>query len=136
MIRKDFIQRQFEEFGKALAHLLLLKQEKDWDNFEKKLAETTKKFTGSELTQVTAMDEAQFNDAIIKTNALDQDQKKIMARLLFEKLDVAIEREQLEDVQNLKQKCMALYQHLQANSTQNEFDLDVHYKLEVLKKMT
>ncbi|WP_317897406.1 hypothetical protein [Aurantibacillus circumpalustris] len=135
MLRKDYIQRQFEEFGKALALLLNLKLNKNWEVFEKEMAEAFKKFTSFELDKIEGLSEEAFNHEITGTPTLLYDQKKILANLLFEKMNVYQERNETEKYLATKTKCQIIYQNLSEDLTQNEYDLEVHYRVEFLRNL-
>ncbi|MDI1355608.1 MAG: hypothetical protein PSX36_11855 [bacterium] len=135
MHKKDYIQRQFEEFGRVLALILGSKKQKDWEKFEIEIDEAIRKFTSLEIDAVEKHNDEEFEKVVIKNPALSQEQRKILANLLFEKLEFYLQGDDLENFVFLKQKCLALYSYLQDNATNNEFDLDVHYKLEILKEM-
>jgi hypothetical protein len=134
MLRKDFIERQFEEFGKVLALILGYKKNNSWEEFEQEIARAAKKFTSFEMEHVENLNGDVFDAEIIGDKSLLYDQRKILANLLFEKMNYYLEKGNDEKFRNLKGKCFKLYRFLETNHTQNEFDLDVHYKLEMLKK--
>lgn len=134
-LRKDYIQRQFEEFGKVLAVILVYKRESDWDKFEKEINEATKKFTALEIGYVETLSNEAFEKEVLLSPTLMQDQKKILATLLFEKMSFYMEKSDEKNYLALKNKCLELYTHLKENFTENEFDLDVHYKLDFLNRI-
>lgn len=134
MHKKDYIQRQFEEFGKVLASLLTFKKNNDWEAFEKEAQEAAKKFTALDLEKTENLDEEEFRALLTRTPALLYDQRKILANLLFEKMNSYHERNQFKKYEAVKVKCLALYQNLKNDLTQNEYDLEVHYRLELLRK--
>lgn len=134
MLRKDLIMRQFEEFGKVLSLILGFKREKDWEKFEKEVQKAFNQFTSLELEQIERLNETAFETEIIHHPTLSFEQKKIMAALLFEKMNYYHETNRDEYIA-LKLKCITLYSHIQTNFTQNQFDMDVHYKLEFLKNL-
>ena len=135
MYKKDYLQRQFEEFGKVLATILSLKKQNDWENFQKEINEAAKKFTSFEIDDIENLNEEGFIKEIISSSTLLFDQKKIIADLLFEKLDFYQAFDKKDRYQNLKTKCFILYEQLSNNQTENEFNLGIHYRLELLKKI-
>ncbi|MES2681740.1 MAG: hypothetical protein V4635_17730 [Bacteroidota bacterium] len=135
MLRKDFILRQFEEFGKVLALILGFKNNKDWEKFEKEVADAAKKFTSLDISHVENLSDAAFESDVIDSETLNQEQKTILASLLFEKMNYYITIGNQEMYRRLKTRCFDLYSYVRENSTENEFNLDVHYKLEFLGKM-
>lgn len=134
MLRKDLIMRQFEEFGKVLSQILGFKRERDWEKFEKEVQKAFNQFTSLELEHIACLNESDFETEIINHPTLSFEQKKIMAALLFEKMNYYLEQNR-EEYQELKSKCIKLYSHIRDNFTQNQFDMDVHYKLEFLKSI-
>jgi len=134
MHKKDYIQRQFEEFGKVLASILSRKKKKEWEEFEKETEQATLKFTAFEMPQLESLSTDDFNNQILSSSLL-YDQKKILANLLFEKLNAYLERNDNDKYLATKSKCLALYTHLSGDLTQNEFDLEVHYRMELLEKI-
>lgn len=118
-----------------LALLLSLKNKRDWDDFEREIREATQKFTSLEIKQIEALSEENFSQKIIVDNSLSHEQQKILANLLFEKMSFYAEKGLEEEYEKLREKCIVLYDHIKTNYTQNEYDLDVHYKLELLKKI-
>lgn len=135
MHKKDYLQRRLEEFGKVLALILQSKKNQDWEEFEKEISEAVQKYTSLEVTVIEAMGDEDFETTVLSRTDLAQEQKKIMATLLFEKLSYYLEKNDVEKYTALKTKCLHLYQHLYNNLTDNEFDLDVHYKLNFLNKI-
>lgn len=134
MLKKDFLVRQLEEFGKVMAVILGFKKSQDWDNFEKEMQAATLKFTTLELADVEKLNEAEFDGRILNHPTLTQDQLKILADLLFERMNFYSVKSDEDNYQKLKAKCTSLYSHIQNNFSENEFDMNVYYKLEMLKK--
>jgi hypothetical protein len=135
MLRKDYILKQFEEFGKVMALILSFKRSNDWEKFEEEIQAALQRFTSLEPAFVESLKEEEFEEKILKNPALSFEQQKILADLLFEKLNYYMEKNDREKYIDLKNKCSKLYQFIVENLTQNEFDLNAYYKLELLKKM-
>lgn len=133
MLRKDYIVRQFEEFGKVMAIIFGLKKQKDFVNFEKELNEAALKFTALDINYVEDLLETDFNAKILNATSLTSQQQHMLADLLFEKLNYYLQINTATKVLNLKQKCTQLYKLINSNQTQNEFNLDVYYKLSFLE---
>jgi hypothetical protein len=134
MLRKDYIIRQLDEFGKVMALILNYKKLQDWDKFENEINATSIKFTSIEINKLEKFNEADFKKEILNNTTLTQDQLKILADLLFEKLNFYAQKNDTMSYNNLKVNCVLLYKHIQNQLTQNEFDLNVYYKLEILNK--
>ncbi|MCW3078142.1 MAG: hypothetical protein JWO32_2751 [Bacteroidetes bacterium] len=135
MLRKDLLMRQFEEFGKVLAVILGFKMQKDWENFEKEIEEASKKFTPFEVSAVENFSLEEFQTEIVNNSSLLPEHYKILADLLFEKMKYHLELDKNEGANLLKLKCILLYKKFSENFTHNEFNMDVHYKLDFLQKM-
>ncbi len=134
MLKKDYLGRQFEEFGKVMAVILGFKKLQDWDNFEKEISDASAKFTSLEIDHIERLDATAFENEVLNRRTLTQDQKKILADLLFEKLNFYAAKNDELNYGKLKEKCLSIYTFLQNDLTENEFDMNVHYKLEMLKK--
>lgn len=135
MFKKDYLIKQFEEFGKVLASILKFKKEGDFDKFEQEIALCFKQFTDKDLKVIEGMTREAFEKEILGDQSLSFSRKKIMAAVLFEKMNLYEHLELSEQAENVKLKSLLLYQHIQDNSTENEYDLDVHYKLAYLKNL-
>lgn len=133
MLRKDLIMRQFEEFGKVLSLILGFKRAGDWEAFEKEIEKALSQFTPFQIEHVENLAETDFEKEVTENKNLSFEQKKIIASLLFEKMNYHVVMKDETKLADLRSKCLHLYRHLQENFTENEFDLDVHYKLEFLK---
>ena len=134
MLKKDYIIRQLEEFGKIMAIILNYKKLQDWDKFENEINATSLKFTTIQINQLEKFNEDDFMKEILNNTPLSQDQLKILADLLFEKLNLYAQKNDTISYNNLKLKCVLLYKHIQNQLTHNEFDMNVYYKLEILSK--
>jgi hypothetical protein len=134
MLRKDFIIRQIEEFGKVLALIIGFKKQNEWAKFEEEIKNAIQKFTSLEMNEIENLNIDFFVSEIINKKGLSLDQKKIIANLMYEKLYFYLFKNENENYSQLKAKCLLLYLHLNENCTTNEFDLDVHYKLSMLQK--
>ena len=134
MLRKDFIIRQIEEFGKVLALIIGYKKQNEWTKFEEEIENAIQKFTSLEMNEIENLNIDFFVSEIVNREGLSLDQKKIIANLMYEKLYFYLFKNETENYSQLKAKCLLLYLHLNENFTTNEFDLDVHYKLSMLQK--
>jgi hypothetical protein len=135
MLKKDLIVRQFEEFGKVLAQILTFKKNQDWQQFEKELSEAFNRFTQLELRATEELNLSEFENDVVYSNTLTPVQKKILARILFEKMEYYMVLNEIERSGMLQKKCYSLYSFLANQLTENEYDLDIHYKLDLLKKL-
>jgi hypothetical protein len=133
MLRKDYIVRQFEEFGKVMAVILGFKRGRDWEKFEKEIESAAMKFSGKEIGELEAMSAGEF-EAMVTHDHMTEEQTKMMGDLIFEKM-LYYKETGNEKFEDLKKKCAFLYNYYLNNLTQNQLDLGVHYKLELLKKL-
>lgn len=133
MLRKDYLIKQIEEFGRALAIIHSHKREQNYEAYEQETAMVFKKFSEKDLSEVEYLIMSEFESEIVLDNTLDLPKKKIIAHLLFEKMNYYIEKGDLNSALHLKAKCLLLYEFILNNLTDNEYDLDVHYKLSYLK---
>jgi hypothetical protein len=132
VLRKDYIQRQFEEFGKVLATILGFKKAGSWEEFERSVERALKQFTDLDMSNMEQLSLADFKSKLSRKEFLSPEQRKYLATLLFEKMNYYLENNNQRRYEDLKAKCLALYQQLAADQTHQEFDLDVHYKLKLL----
>lgn len=135
MLKRDHILRQFEEFGKVLAALLTFKKNREWERFDKEIQDAVMRFTPFELDYVENLSEEDFWFEILNHPTMSDEQYKILAGLLFEKLDYYLSRNDQEKYLNVKTKCLKIYEAIAGNQSKNEFNLDVHYKLQFLNKI-
>jgi hypothetical protein len=129
MLRRDLIMGQFEAFGKALALLMGLRKQQEWDQFEKELAALSVKYAGKELSILEAMPDDEL-DIWLKDDSARK--LKILASLLYEKMVFYEHISEQEAYRKTGKRCEKLYQALQDNLVSSEFDLDVHYKMKDL----
>lgn len=134
MLKKDYILRQFEEFGKVMAVILGYKKKNEWQKFEAQIQEALLKFCSIEINEVENLTSKEFENKILQHPTLHFDQFKILADLLYEKMEYYEITQNAEKTAGVKQKCLALYEKLSSELTQNEFNLDIHYKISRLKK--
>lgn len=135
MLRKDLIMRQLEEFGKVMAVILGFKKQQDWEKFREEITTAGQKFTSLNIEHIESLSDSEFENEILNHPTLVPDQYKILADLLFEKMEYYANQNNKHKYSDLKTKCTMLYQKFSDNLTHNEFNLDVHYKMELLKKL-
>lgn len=135
MLKKDYILRQFEEFGKVMAVILGFKHKSEWDKFEEEIEKAVKQFTSLELKEITPLSVTEFEKVIATSTHLTSDQIKILADLLFEQTFDPSNRIN-EDKQNaLLNKSLFLYKRYKNELTLNDFNLEVHYRIDLISKM-
>ena len=135
MYKKDYLQRQFESFGKVIAALFGLRKEKKYEEYEKEYAANFLKFTLLSSEKIEQLDLEQFITELKRMDYNSQNQLKILADLLYEKFSFYLEIRADVKAENLKNKCLYLYEFLQNNQTENEFNLEIHYRLNFLRTL-
>jgi len=135
MYRKDYLQRQFEEFGKVMALLMSLRKQKNHENFEKEYFLAFLKYTSLDPDHIVAMPMDRFISTCLQSDAISTTQVNQLADLLFEKLNFYLEQGLTVNTIDLIEKCWVLYSFLNENVTQNEFNLGNHYRLNALETL-
>jgi hypothetical protein len=133
MIRKDYIVRQIEEFGKALAQIRYFNRNNDFEKFEKEISAAVQTFTSLEIGYVEDLNDADFTTNILLSEELNPEKKKMLADLLFEKLHYYLMHDEDEKGLMAKARCLKIYQELARNSVDTAYNLDVHYKIQYLE---
>lgn len=77
----------------------------------------------------------EFEKEVLNHKTMLPEQYKIMADLLFEKMKHYYEQSLEHEASDLREKCTRLYKKFSDNFTHNEFNMDVHYKMEFLKNL-
>jgi hypothetical protein len=124
--------RQFEEFGRAMAVILRLKKQNDWEKLEAEIEAATTKFTSLEIAYVEELTPEAFESEIILSKELSPDQRKMLADLLFEKMWYHRQVADAKRFRNLHHQCTELYKQVKEDHTQQQYDLDLHYKITML----
>ena len=138
MYKRDYLVKQFEEFGKVMAILLGLKRDGNYSELSDLINESVKKYTSTEINFVETIDNEQLVSTLVTEKKLNDEQLKMLADLLFEKADYysRIQQNLSLDVKaiNCYKKSHLIYLFLKDNATLT-YSLDMHYKLEILGKM-
>lgn len=135
MYRKDYMVRQLEEFGKVLAAIISFRKNRDRFSAEKEIQQAVSRFTGLELEFVKSLSLEEMNHYLSHSVSLNQDQLKILADLLFEDYFIHSSDVSAEIEVACLNKILALYEMHQNQLTQNEFNLEVHYKIGTVRKL-
>ena len=138
MHKRDYLVKQFEEFGKVMAILLGLKRDKNYPKLFELINESIKKYTSSEVNYVESIINEQFIDILTIEKKLNDEQLKMLADLLFEKANYYFNSQQNSELKlkgiNCYKKSYVIYLFLKEQTTLT-YSLDMHYKLELLSKM-
>jgi hypothetical protein len=135
MFRKDYLQRQFEEFGKVLATILGFKKSGDMQSFENEIEKAVKTFTALELDSLLKMDLGAFEKMVKHNETLRPDQIKILADLFYERSFVFDKQEQAEEMKDMLSRAYFLYKRYTQELTANEFNLEVNYRLQMITEI-
>lgn len=133
MIRKDYLLRQFEEFGKVMAVILGFKKEADWEKFEQEIEAAVKNFTSFEINQLIEKDQRSFENIITASTHLKPEQIKILADLLYERSFSELAAD--DEMKKLLTKSNYLYHLFSGQLTANEFNIEVRYRMDLIKKI-
>jgi hypothetical protein len=138
MHKRDYLVKQFEEFGKVMAILLGLKREGNYPEFIDLINQSVKKYTSTEIDFVESINNELLITTLTLEKKLNDEQLKILADLLFEKADYYsnILQNSTTEIQaiNCYKKSHLIYLFLSQHATLS-YSLDMHYKLEILGRM-
>jgi hypothetical protein len=135
MLRKDYIVRQAEEFGKFLAILMGLRKAGSWEEFNRQIKESAKKFTFLEIEAAENLDSNGFVEILIAEHKLKDPNLKMLADLLYEKgMSYTSGRNETE-AENAFEKALLIYEHLTENALDADFSLDMHFKIASLRQL-
>lgn len=133
MLKRDYLIKQFEEFGKVLAVLMGLKRDGKLPEFTSSVNDTAHKYTGLELTEAEKLPDDRLIAVLTGERKLSDEQLKMIADLLYAKADTYAGDSDEDKTKNAYRKALIVYQFIQA-STILPYSLDTHYKLEFLKQ--
>lgn len=135
MLRRDYLVKQFEEFGKVMAVLLGLKRDRNFPDLLDEINKAAKKYISTEIDFVESVDNAELISLLTAEKKLNDEQLKLLGDLVFEKAEyyAGIAEEQAKS-DNCYKKAFLIYSFLKDNATIN-YSLDMHYKIELLSKM-
>lgn len=135
MLKRDYLVKQFEEFGKVMAILLGLKRDAKFSELEELINTTAQKYTATEISFVETISDELLLQTLIEDKKLSDEQLKMLGDLLFEKAEYYL-RSEISSTQadQCYKKAFLLYSFLKTQATLS-YSLDMHYKLEILTKM-
>jgi hypothetical protein len=134
MLRKDYIVRQFEEFGKFIALVFGLKKDGKWDEIEKLINESASKFTSVDIEKIEAMSDAELAK-IISPDQFPDEKLKMLGDLLYEKGLSYTALIKPDESENAFRKALLIYEYLKENALQLDFSLDMHFKINSIKQL-
>ena len=134
MHKRDYLVKQFEQFGKVMAVLLGLKRDGNFPDFLSTIHESAKKYTQTEIEFVESITDNNLIDILTDDKKLNDEQLKILADLIYEKAEYYLHHSLEKEATNCYKKAYSIYIFLKEHATIS-YSLDTHYKLEVLNKM-
>lgn len=135
MLKRDYLIKQFEEFGKVLGVILGLKKEGNLSQLNEMIREAAQKYAATEIDHVEMIPDDLLMSSLIDEKKLTDEQLKMLGDLLFEKAEYYLAANAPEEQSlNCYKKSKLIYSFLKDHATLN-FSLDMHYKLEILVKM-
>lgn len=135
MHKRDYLVKQFEEFGKVIGVLLGLKKDRKFSELSELINESVKKYTSTEIDYVESLTNENLIEILTQEKKLTDEQLKMLADLLFEKGNYysATDTTEIKST-NCYKKSLIIYTFLKEHATLT-YSLDMHYKLEILEKM-
>lgn len=135
MLKRDYLVKQFEEFGKVMAVLLGLKKDGLFPESSNTIEGALKKYTALEIKYVESIANDNLIETLTHEKKLNDEQLKMLADLMYEKGEYYSLINSPENTSsNCYKKAFLIYLFLKENATLN-YSLDMHYKLEILEKM-
>lgn len=87
MLKRDYLVKQFEEFGKVMAVLLGLKKDKQFPELSDSIEEALKKYTSLEIKYFESISNESLIETLSQEKKLNDEQLKMLADLIFEKAE-------------------------------------------------
>jgi hypothetical protein len=135
MLRRDYLVKQAEEFGKVLAVILGLKRDGLFPDMLEEIYKASQKYTSLEILYIEKLENATLIKDLTEDKKLNDEQMKLLGDLLFEKAEYYIHTEGAGvSSDNCYRKAYIIYLFVKDHATIN-YSLDMHYKLELLAKM-
>lgn len=135
MLRKDYIMRLTEEFGKFLGAIFGLRKANKWEELSELIKESAQKYTGIEVEYAEGLETQGFIEKLINQHQLTDENLKMLGDLLYEKALMYIATDRQTEATNALQKVFLLYNHVTVNALDSDFSLDMHYKLRNTKEL-
>lgn len=135
MLRKDYIVRQFEEFGKFLAIVIGLKTDAKFIEMEELINTSALKFTNVEIKIAEGLPNKDLIQLLTENYELKEANLKMLGDLLYEK-GIGYSKQFKEDeAENAFQKALLIFEFIKENSLEIDFSLDMHFKINSLKQL-
>ncbi len=135
MFRKDYIVRQFEEFGKFIALVFGLKTDSKFSEMEELINASAAKFTNIEIEIAEKLQNKVLIQLLTENYGLKEANLKMLGDLLYEK-GISYSKLFKEDkAENAFTKALIIFEFIKENSLEIDFSLDMHFKMTSLKQM-
>lgn len=135
MLRKDYIMRLYEEFGKFLGVVFGLRKANKWEELSELIKHSAQKYTGIEVEFVEAMETEGIIEKLLKEHHLTTENFKMLGDLLYEKALMYMATDRSEAATRTLQKVFLLFNHVKNDALDSDFSLDMHYKLKNTKEL-
>lgn len=135
MFRKDYIMRQYEEFGKFLGIVLGLKNDSKFTELEELINTSAYKYTNIEIEIAEKLPNKDLIQLLTENYELKEANLKMLGDLLYEK-GIGYSKQFKEDeAENAFTKALLIFEFVKENSLESDFSLDMHFKINSLKQM-
>jgi hypothetical protein len=135
MFRKDYIMRQYEEFGKFLAIVLGFKAESKFAELEELINTSAFKYTNIEVELAEKLPNKDIIQLLTENYELKEANLKMLADLLYEKGIGYSKQLKEKEAENAFQKTLLIFEYIKENSLESDFSLDMHFKMNSLKQL-
>lgn len=135
MLRKDYIVRQFEEFGKFLAIVIGLKTDAKFIEMEELINTSALKFTNVEIKIAEGLPNKDLIQLLTENYELKEANLKMLGDLLYEKGIGYSKLFKEDEAENTFQKALLIFEFIKENSLEIDFSLDMHFKINSLKQL-
>ena len=135
MFKKDYIMRQYEEFGKFLAIALGFKANQQFTELEELLNTSAFKYTNIEIEIAEKLPNKDLIQLLTENYELKEANLKMVGDLLYEKGIGYSQHRKENEAKNAFQKALIIFEHIKENSLESDFSLDMHFKMNSLKQM-
>ncbi len=135
MFKKDYIMRQYEEFGKFLAIVLGFKANQQFTELEELLNTSAFKYSNIEIEIAEKLPNKDLIQLLTENYELKEANLKMLGDLLYEKGIGYSQQLKANEAKNAFQKALIIFEHIKENSLESDFSLDMHFKMNSLKQM-
>ncbi len=135
MLRKDYIVRQFEEFGKFLAIVMGLKTDSKFIELEELINTSALKFTNIEIKIAEGLPDKDLIQLLTENYELKEANLKMLGDLLYEKGIGYSKLFKEGEAENAFKKALIIFEFIKENSLEIDFSLDMHFKMNSLKQL-